>query len=427
MAKLALHGGSPTRTTPFPTWPIFDEIEERAVMDVLRSGNWWRYSFGQGVNLTETDTGPRSQAAMFQEAFARMHDCTYGIAAANGTATLEMGIRALRFDVGDEVIVPAYTYIASATCLLQNNLVPIFVDIDPETYNIDPLRIEEAITDHTRAIVVVHFAGQPADMDAVSAIARKHNLAIIEDAAHAHGCEWRGKKCGSFGQFGSFSFQASKNMTAGEGGIITTNDRELAARCEALMWAGRRVGRPWYEFSELGWNYRITEFQAAILRGQLSRLVDQNDTREKNATHLSLLLSDIKGIRPLHRDKRTTRHGYHIYLLRYDESIINLPRETFLSALTAEGVPCQAGYCYPVYKNPMFLNKQFINGSFPLGTMYHEDIDYEAFSERCSVAERTCRSEAVWLPQNLFLGNDSDMTDIAEAIRKVLFHKKELT
>jgi len=426
MAKLAINGGKASRTDEFPSWPVFDETEENAVMEVLRSGNWWRFSFGQGVSLDEPDAGPRSHAATFQEQYAAMHDCKYGIVAANGTATLEMGLRALRFDVGDEVIVPAYTYIASATCVLQNNLVPIFVDVDPDTYNIDPSRIEEAITDRTRAIMVVHFAGQPVDMDAITPIAEKHNLPIIEDAAHAHGCQWRGKKCGSFGVFGSFSFQASKNMTAGEGGIITTNDKELAAECEALLWAGRRVGRPWYEFSSLGWNYRITEFQAAILQRQLVRLEEQNILRQKNADYLSAKLEKIDGIAPLVCDERVTSHGYHIYIFRYDAEAICLPREKFLSALSAEGIPCLAGYTYPLYKNPMFINKQFINGSFPLGTAYHEDIDYATFAEKCPVSERACSGEAVWLPQNLLLGNEADIDDIVKAVEKVLACKGEL-
>ena len=194
MAKLAINGGKAAFQKEVPSWPIFDEKEENGILEVLRSGKWWRLAFGQGVNCEESKEGDRSQVAVFQERFAAMHDCEYGIAAANGTGTLEMGIRASGYGVGDEIIVPAYTFIASATCVLQNNLVPIFVDIDPDTYNIDPDRIEEAITDRTRAIIVVHFGGQSADMDRILKIAEKHNLDVIEDAAHAHGSQWRDKK-----------------------------------------------------------------------------------------------------------------------------------------------------------------------------------------------------------------------------------------
>jgi dTDP-4-amino-4,6-dideoxygalactose transaminase len=424
--KLAIHGGTPVRRQPFHAWPVFDAREEQALLGVLRSGKWWRFAFGQGVELAEPEEGERSQVVLFQEEFARHHDCKYGIAAANGTGTLEMGIRAMDLGIGDEIIVPAYTYIASASCVLQNNCVPVFVDVHPDTYNIDPARIEEAVTGRTRAIMVVHFGGQLADMDRVTEIAKKRHLAVIEDAAHAHGCQWQGRKAGSLGLFGSFSFQASKNITAGEGGIICTNDRELAIQCESLMWAGRKVGRPWYEFHRLGWNYRMTEFQAAVLRAQLSRLDEQVAHRERMATYLSGLLSQIEGVSPLTHDRRCTRHGYHIYMFRYDQQAVGVPRERFIQALAAEGVPGSGGYAFPLYKNPMFLEKRFVNGSFPLGTPYHEDIDYATFAERCPVSERACASEAVWLSQSLFLGSESDMDDIAEAARKVLRQRGRL-
>lgn len=426
MAKLAINGGKPVRTRAFPAWPVFDRREEELVLKVLRSGKWWRFAFGQGVNLAEPEQGERSQVALFQEEFARYHACRYGIAAANGTATLEMGIRALNYAVGDEIILPPYTFIASASSILQNNLVPIFADIDPDTYNLDPAGVEAAITPRTRAIMVVHFGGQPADMDRILAIGRKHKLAVIEDAAHAHGCEWKGRKAGSMGLFSSFSFQASKNMTAGEGGIFCTNHRQLAADCDSLTWAGRKVGRPWYEFYRLGWNYRMTEFQGAILRMQLRRLPAQIRRREQLAQYLSRQLKKLDGLRPLVQDPRTTRHGYHIYMFRYDEKAIGIPRQTFLKALTAEGIPAFSGYTFPLYRNPMFLNKAFINGAFPLGTKYHADLDYAAFSKTCPVSERACRSEAVWLAQNLFLGTLRDMDDIAAAVAKVLAHKGEL-
>ncbi|MDO9542399.1 MAG: DegT/DnrJ/EryC1/StrS family aminotransferase [Kiritimatiellia bacterium] len=426
MKALAINGGNPVRTKQFPAWPAFDHTEEKALLKVLRSGKWWRFAFGQGVELAEPEKGERSQVALFQEEFARKHDCKYGIAAANGTGTLEMGIRAMDLGIGDEIIVPAYTYVASATCVLQNNLLPVFVDMDPDTYNIDPRRIEEAITNKTRAIMVVHFGGQPADMDRIMAIARKHHLPVIEDAAHAHGCEWQGKKAGSFGLFSSFSFQAAKNMTSGEGGMICTDDRKLATECESMMWSGRHVGRPWYEFHRLGWNYRLTEFQAAILRCQLKRLDGQNRQRMKNANYLSRKLGQIEGIRPLVQDPRTTMHGYHIYMFRYDGKITGLKRDVFLRALAAEGIPVFSGYTFPLYQNPMFLKKRFINGSFPLGTKYHKDIDYASFEKKCPVAERACKKEAVWLAQNILLGTEADMEDIVKAIKKVLDHKNEL-
>lgn len=423
MSKLALYGGMPVRNKPFHRWPVSDEREEELLMGVLKSGKWWRFAFGQGVELAEPEKGERSHVVMFQEEFARQHGCRYGIAAANGTATLEIGIRAMNLEVGDEIIVPAYTYVASATSILQNNCVPVFVDIDPDTYNIDPARIEEAVSGRTRAIMVVHFGGQPVDFDRIMPVAKKHGLAVIEDAAHAHGCEWRGRKAGSFGLFSSFSFQSSKNMTAGEGGIVCTNDNDIAVECDSLLWAGRKVGRPWYEFHRLGWNYRITEFQAAVLRAQLERLDDQNERRQNNASYLSGIIGNLEGIRPLVHDRRTTRHGYHIYMFRYCEKTTGLSRDSFIKALVAEGIPAFSGYTFPLYKTPMFLNKKFINGSFPLNTAFHNDVDYRVFEACCPVAEKACKSEAVWLPQNVFLGTPADMDDVAEAIEKVLTYK----
>ncbi len=426
MALLAIRGGTPVRSRPFHPWPISDAAEEQALLGVLRSGKWWRFAFGQGVEMAEPEQGGRSQVAQFQEAFAAYHGCRYGIAMANGTLSLDLGVRALDFGIGDEVIVPAYTYVASATCMLQNNLVPIFADIDPDTYNLDPDRLEAAITPRTRAVMVVHFGGQPADMDRLAEIARRRGLVLIEDAAHAHGCEWQHRRAGSFGRFSSFSFQAAKNMTSGEGGILCTNDRDLAVACESLTWSGRRVGRPWYEFHRLGWNARLTEFQAALLRVQFGRLEAQTLQRERMGRRLNGLLGGIAGVRPLRHDPRATRHGYHIYMFRYDEAVTGLPRDRFLEALAAEGVPAFSGYTFPLYQNPMFVNKQFINGAFPLGTPYHDDLDYAAFAERCPVSERACRGEAVWLAQNLLLGPPEDMDDIAAAIAKVLKHKDEL-
>jgi len=426
MATLAIKGGKPVRTQPFSRWPYWDKAEEEALLSVLRSGKWWRFAFGQGLDLAEPVVGERAETVAFQEEFARAHDCRYGIAAANGTGTLEIGIRAMDWGIGDEVIVPAYTYVASSTAVLQNNLVPIFVDVNPRTYNIDPSRVEAAVTERTRAIMVVHFGGQIADMDALGEIARRHGLTLIEDAAHAHGCTWKNLKAGSMGAFGSFSFQASKNMTSGEGGIITTNDHDLAVRSDSLLWAGREVGRPWYEFHRLGWNYRITEFQAAILRIQLRRLDEQVALRDRMGTLLAEKLSDIEGIRPCWRDPRVTRHGYHLFMFGVDEAKLGVKRNVFLDALAAEGVPASSGYAFPLYANPMFVEKRFINGAFPLGTEYHADIDYSSFAAQCPVAEKACNGEAVWLTQNLLLGGEEDVADIAAAVRKVVENSREL-
>ncbi len=340
MSRLAMLGGTPLRTKPFPTWPAFDESEERALLGVLRSGKWWRYSYGEGVEMRDPEPGqPRSRVAEFQEAFARLQTAKYGIACANGTAAIEVALKALGIGPGDEVIVPAYTFIATASSVLMVNAIPIFVDIEEDTLNIDPRRVEEAITPNTKAILPVHFAGLAADMEALQAIAQRHNLLLVEDAAHAHGASWKSRGLGSIGNAGTFSFQASKNMTAGEGGLITTNNLDLAMKCEALIWAGRKVGRPWYEHHWLGWNYRLTEFQGAILLEQLKRLEDQNARRRENALYLTQRLASFPGIRPVVVRDFATKPSFHIYPFRFNEVEFGVTRQDFLLALEKEGMP----------------------------------------------------------------------------------------
>ncbi len=420
VSELAIHGGSPVRTKPYPGWPVWDDREEKGLLEVLHSGKWWRFSYGEGVELKEPEPGqPRSKVAEFQEAFARLQQARFGIACANGTAAIEIALKALGVGPGDEVIVPPYTFIATASAVLNVNAVPVFADIDYETFNIAPDQVERAITPRTRAIVPVHFAGQAADMEAVLMIAGKHGLHVVEDAAHAHGATWKGKGCGSIGDAGTFSFQASKNMTAGEGGLITTNSRELAELCESYLWAGRKTGRPWYEHYRLGWNYRITEFQAAILLVQLLRIEEQNRRRMENALWLNRRLERIPGIRPLKVSWPQDVHSFHIYVFRFEEEAFGIPRAAFLRALAAEGIGGFAGYEHPLYRNPMFLNQDFYPKGCPVQCgHYGASIDYRSFEELCPNSERACR-EAVWLEHRLLLGSREDTEDIARAVEKI--------
>jgi len=419
MSTLAIHGGAPVRTKPFPAWPFFDGQEEEALLKVLHSGNWWQFAYGQGVELAEDETGEeRAEVSRFQEEFAAAHDCRYGLAAANGTVTLELILRALGIGPGDEVIVPPYTFIASASSILSVGAMPIFVDVTADTLNLDPTRIEEAITSRTRAILPVHFGGQSADMDAVNAIAQQHELFVVEDAAHAHGAMWQGKKCGSLSDAGSFSFQASKNITAGEGGIITTNNKALAERCSSYLWAGREPGRPWYEHHRLGSNYRITEFQGAILRVQLRRLAEQTARRNANGRYLTEKLRG-SGLEPTRLDARAGIISFHLFMSRYQpEAFGGMPREQFLQALNAEGIPCSGGYNHALYRNPMFRNKEFWKGGFPCVAPYAREINYADFAALCPVSEAVCQ-DAVWFTQNMLLAEREDMDDIVEAVMKI--------
>jgi dTDP-4-amino-4,6-dideoxygalactose transaminase len=426
MEQLAIRGGEPLRKAPFPSWPVHDESEVEAVTEVVRSGKWFRFAYATGVELNEPASGPMSRAVEFAHKFAAYQGAQYGICTANGTGSLEMLFKAIGLWPGDEVILPAYTYVASASAVLAAQGVPVFVDVEPDTYLMDMDRVEAAITDRTRAIEPVHFGGQPVDMDRLLVIAQKYNLKIIEDAAHAHGSEWRGQKVGALGTAGSFSFQLSKNMTAGEGGIVVTNDLDIAELCESYLWSGRQKGRPWYEFHRLGWNYRITEFQAAILLVQLTRLDEQNARRMDNARYLSELLSEIEGLKPPRWDERANKNSWHIYMTRYDpERFDRVPRARFLEALNAEGIPCFTGYTFPIYANPMFVNKDFLGHGAPVSPIY-QDIDFTAYREKCPVTERACYHESIWLEHRLLLGTHQDMDDIAAGFRKVKDHLAEL-
>src|SRR5581483_10073684 len=304
---LAVDGGTPVRDTkqkPWPRWPVFDETEERALLQVLHSGQWWYVGGEHGTT--------------FEQEFAAFQDAKFGVACTNGTAALEIALRALGVGCGDEVIVPPYTFVATASSVLAVSATPVFVDIDGDTLNLDPSLIEAAITPRTRAVIVVHMAGRPADMDGVLEVARKHNLFVIEDAAQAHAAAWRGTRVGALGDLGTFSFQASKNLNSGEGGILLSNNEQHADAAWSVMNVGRTRSGRWYEHSVLGSNFRITEFQTALLRAQMKRLPEQTARRNENAEVLRAQLADIPGIRLPAADPRITTHAYHIFTFRYE-------------------------------------------------------------------------------------------------------------
>ena len=296
------------------------------------------------------------------------------------------------------MILPSYTFVGTASPIVYVNAKPVFVDIDPETYCIDPEFVEKAITERTKAIISVHVAGQPADMDRLTEIAEAYNLTLIEDAAQAHCSEWDGRRVGAIGDIGVFSFQSSKNLNCGEGGAIVTNDDELYRLCWSIHNCGRELDGEWYRHVRLGGNCRMTEFQAAILLAQLDRLEEQSRRREENALYLTERLSEVPGIEPLKRMPKVTRHSYHLYIFRYLESEFGgLPRDRFIEALRAEGIPCSPGYT-PLHE------MTFLNGKV---------------SGRLENTEKACHKEAVWLKQNLLLGTKEDMDDIVEAIVKI--------
>jgi dTDP-4-amino-4,6-dideoxygalactose transaminase len=397
--QLAVDGGTPVRSKPWPSWPVFGDEEERLLVDVLRSGQWW--SVG-GKRVPE-----------FEAAFAAMHDAAHAVAVTNGTAAIEIALRALGVGCGDEVIVPPYTFIATASSVLAVGATPVFADIEPTSLNLDPACAEAAITERTKAIIPVHIAGCPADMDGILSVARRHGLAVIEDAAQAHAAEWRGQKVGALGDCGTFSFQASKNLNAGEGGCIVTNDAAVADKCWSVHNVGRTKSGKWYEHHVLGGNFRMTEWQAAILLAQLARVPEQTQRRTENALRLTAALSRIPGIVTLPPDERVSRHAYHLYVFRYyPDRFGGRPRSDFLRALGAEGVPAGSGYV-PLYKEIVFQRKSAGVGPWcKAGRL----VDYAAV--QCPVCEQVCE-DAVWLFQTMLLGDADDMDDVATAIGKI--------
>lgn len=395
---LAINGGPKTIDKNF-AWPLFDETEINAVADVVRSGKWGNPDCGDIVRE-------------FEDEFAAFCGAKYALTCVNGSVALRLALIATGVKPGDEVIIPPYTFIATSTIVLEANCVPVFVDIDPDTYNLDPEKIEAAITPRTKAIIPVHFAGQACEMDKIMAIAKKHNLKVIEDACHGHGAEYKGQKLGAIGDAGCFSFQSSKNLTCGEGGMVITNDENLYNMMNSLRNVGRIKGGQWYEHHYLGCNYRMTQLQVVILVHQLKRLKEQTLRRHENGTYLNSLIAKIDGVKPLVRGKGETVHGYHIYIFKYDKSKFNnLAKAEFAQMLAAEGVPCFMGYPEPLYKQPLFQQKNFMCYAIP------EEVSYKNVS--CPVTEKACYEEAVWILQHAMLGPKEDMDKFAEAIIKI--------
>jgi dTDP-4-amino-4,6-dideoxygalactose transaminase len=414
MAKLAINGGTAYRKKPFPTWPPYDNRERQYLLQALKERSWGGYP------------APNKRAAAFAGKFAKYHGARFGICCANGSVSLEIALRAAGIAAGDEVIVPPLTWTATGLAAVWINAVPVFADIDSETYCIDPSDIERKITPKTRAIICVHLGSNICDMDAIMKIAGERNLIVVEDCAHAHGGFWKGKGAGSIGHFGSFSFQSSKLMTAGEGGIITTNDPDFAERCHSLVNCGRKEkGYDSYEGHLLGWNYRITEFQAALLEAQLEKLQRFTRLREKNAHHLSKLLSGIPGISLLKRDPRMTVMPCYQYLFRYHEDQWRgLTRDRFVAALAAEGMHHVEGDFYvPLYQNPLFY---VTAKDYPAIRERYGEILYMSKDIRCPVSEHVGYHESVWVHYSLLMGTKEDVEDIAGAIRKIRENLGEL-
>jgi dTDP-4-amino-4,6-dideoxygalactose transaminase len=408
MEKLAILGGTPVREAPYPSWPVYDDRDIQAVSQVIRSGNWGGYPY------------PGPQSAEFALRFAEMQGGGHAVLMANGTVTMEVALRAMNIGWGDEVIIPAYTFQATASAVIQAGAIPVIADIDFDSYCIDPKAIEAAITLKTRAVIPVHLGAQMADMDAIMKIAHHHNLVVVEDCAHAHGARWGGAGAGTMGHFGSFSLQSSKTVTTGEGGVLLCQTAELATRVASII----DCGRPHDEKGSLitmGTNYRLTEIQAALGLIALERFPEQAEQRETLALYMDESLSEVPGVRVLKRHPRHTTRSFYRYIFAIDPQIFRVNHDVVCLALEKEGIPCDVGY-EAMHHYSLFqprLSKLAVPSAFP------EYFNFDKMS--FPVAELACEAEAVWLDESIFRSNQKGIDDVILALKKILKHGDELT
>lgn len=400
----AILGGTPVRREPFPSWPVADVLEERSLVDVVKSGEWFR-------------VGGR-QVDRFEAAYAELMGSKHCLATANGTSALLTSLHALGVGPGDEVILPPYTFVATVNVVLLLHALPVFVDTDLETFQIDAGKVEAAVTERTRVLLPVHLGGSSADLDTLLAVSSRRGVPVIEDACQAHLAEWRGRRVGTHGRAGCFSFQASKNLNAGEGGAILTDDPELLEACYEFHnnSRGQRQRGADFSYQRSGANLRMTEFQGALLQAQMTRLLVQARTRDQNGAYLTSLLREIPGIAPARTYEGCTRNAYHLYMLRYDQGqFAGLPRSGFLKALRAEGIPASGGYA-PLNREP-FLERTLATRGYQRIYSKQELAELQDRNQ-CPQNDRLCQ-EAVWLTQTMLLGPRRDMEQIAEAIRRI--------
>jgi dTDP-4-amino-4,6-dideoxygalactose transaminase len=413
MSELAILGGPKTRTEPYPQWPVWDQRDIDAVTEVIKSGRWGGYPY----------PGPRT--AELARKFAELQGGRYAVPMANGTITMEVALRAAEIGWGDEVIVPAYTFQATASAPMAAGAIPVIVDIDPNNYCLDPRAAARAITPKTRAIIPVHLGSNMADMDAIMWLAEKHHLIVIEDCAHAHGAKWNGRGAGTIGHFGSFSLQSSKTLSTGEGGILLCRTPELAAKAASIIDCGRPHalgGGP--EDStmdyQVGGNFRLSEVIAALALVGIERFPAQAKEREDMAAYMDEALSEIPGVRLLKRDPRHTTRSFYRYIFAINPEQFGMEHDLLAGALNEEGVDCWTGY--EAMNNYTLFQPQKSKLAVP--NAFPEYFDFKNMS--LPEAERACEHEAVWLDENVFRAGPRGVDDAVEAIRKIQRNAAEL-
>jgi dTDP-4-amino-4,6-dideoxygalactose transaminase len=408
MSVLAINGGTPVRSEPYPTWPEVDRRDAEAVAAVVLEGQIGGWP----------EPGPRN--AEFASRFAAYQGAAHGIVMVNGTVTMEVALKALGIGWGDEVIVPALTFAATAYAPIAAGALPVIVDVEPDRWTIDPDAVEAAITARTRAVIPVHLGQQMADMDRLMEIAERHGLAVIEDCAHAHGQQWGGRGAGSIGDFGSFSHQSSKILTAGEGGTLLTNDEQLARRAHSIIDCGRPKDAAEQEFT-FGANYRLGELGCALLCTQLDRFEAQRAEREAGARMFEELAGELTGVslNPVH--PRITRWSFYRYLLRIDpEAFAGAGCEEIADALEAEGIAAEVQYP-PMSRYDLF---QPHLSRLPVCVEYADRLDPARMS--LPVAEAAGERQAVYLNENVFRAGRRGVEDVITALAKVQEHAGEL-
>ncbi len=409
--KLAIHGGEKVRIADWPDWPVWDERAEKDVINMLRSGRWWR---GNGESVAE-----------FEQKYAQLMGTKRCLATASGSTALLVALHVLGIDAGDEVIVSPFTFIATYNVIFVNKALPVFVDTDPETFLINPSKIEEKITDRTSAILPVHIYGLPVDMDKVNAIAKKHNLKVVEDACQAWLGEYKGKKLGTLGDLGCFSFQNSKNLPTGEGGAVVGNNDEIMDRCHSFHNCGRPFGsvQRTSDYPIRGSNRRMQQIQAITLLSQMNRIESDADKRLENAKYLDKKLAEIPGIAPYKMVGGNNRSAYHMYPFRFvTEKFGNVSRTKFLEALRAEGVPCSTGYGQ---QNKDGLIEEALSSKGYKRLFSEQRLNQWREENQLPGNDQLAR-EAVVFYQSILLGSKSDMDDIVNAVTKIYENRDSL-
>ncbi len=412
MSELAILGGPKTRSEPYPAWPVWDQRDLDAVTEVVKSGRWGGYPY------------PGPKTAELARRFSELQGGGTAVVMANGTVTMEVALRAAGIGWGDEVIVPAYTFQATAAAPMNAGAVPVIADVDPNSFCLDPKAAEKAITEKTKAIIPVHLAACMADMDAIMALAEKYNLIVIEDCAHAHGAKWQGHGAGTIGHFGSFSLQSSKTLTSGEGGILLCRTEELAHKAIAVIDCGRghegEDGREGGPSPLMGGNFRLSELQAALALTGIERFPAQAREREAMAAYMDEALSEVPGVRVLPRDPRHTTRSFYRYIFTIDPAVFRVEHDACCAALEAEGIPAETGYA-AMHHYELF---QPSHSRLAVPNAFPERFDFSRM--QFPVAERACEHEAVWLEESVFRAGPSGVDDVVAALQKIHRNAGEL-